>query len=208
MRTVSLALLPALFLATAVACGGSESPSAASDEATPASTEAHDDEAHEEGHDGEVHEEGHDGEAHEEGHDDDDGKAEAGAHEGHGDDQAVGAFVGLPGDAKVFFTSPEDGATVESPVTVTFGVEGATVKPAGPLEEGTGHHHVILGAEGIAQGHGVPKDDKHIHYGGGQTEGSLELPPGEHTLTLQFADGAHRSYGPALTSSITITVEE
>ena len=82
------------------------------------------------------------------------------------------------------------------------------MKPAGALVAGTGHHHVIVDGQPVEQGEVVPKDDTHIHFGDGSTETELELAPGEHTLTLQFADGMHRSYGRALSKTITITVGE
>ena len=133
----------------------------------------------------------------------------AGGHDmaGHGDMADAAAFKPLEG-AKVMFTEPADGATVTSPVKVVMGVEGAEVKPAGALVAGTGHHHVIVDGQPVEQGEVVPKDDTHIHFGDGSTETELELAPGEHTLTLQFADGMHRSYGRALSKTITITVGE
>ncbi|MCB9668118.1 MAG: DUF4399 domain-containing protein [Alphaproteobacteria bacterium] len=117
------------------------------------------------------------------------------------------AMKKAPDGAKVMFVSPHDGDKVHSPVKVVMGVESMTVKPAGELEDGTGHHHIIIDGEAPAYGDVVPKDDTHIHFGGGQTEVELELKPGKHTLTLQFADGLHRSYGPDLTASITVEVE-
>jgi len=112
------------------------------------------------------------------------------------------------GQAKVFFTEPKDGAEVTSPVKLAFGVEGMEVKPAGEVVEGTGHHHVIIGPAGVPEGEVVPADKKHIHFGKGQTEAELELPPGEHKLTMQFADGSHTSYGEVMAATITITVTE
>ncbi|MBX2799261.1 MAG: DUF4399 domain-containing protein [Myxococcales bacterium] len=110
--------------------------------------------------------------------------------------------------ARVFFKAPADGATVKSPVRIEFGVEGMEIKPAGEIAENTGHHHLIVGPAGVAQGETVPTDDKHIHYGLGQTEADIELPAGEHKLTMQFADGNHSSYGDVMAATITITVEE
>jgi hypothetical protein len=112
-----------------------------------------------------------------------------------------------PAKGSVFFVEPADGATVKSPLKVSFGVKGMTVKPAGTLEEGTGHHHLIVGPAGIEPGQAVPKDETHIHYGAGQTEAEVELAAGKHKLTMQFADGNHLSYGPALSTTITVTVE-
>jgi hypothetical protein len=107
----------------------------------------------------------------------------------------------------VFFVEPADGARVKGPVKVKFGVEGMTVQPAGQLADGTGHHHLIVGPEGMGVGEMVPKDETHIHYGQGQTEAEVPLTPGEYTLTMQFADGNHMSYGPQLASTIHVTVE-
>lgn len=110
--------------------------------------------------------------------------------------------------AKVMFVEPADGATVKSPVKVVMGVEGMTIQPAGELKEGTGHHHILVDTEPVAFGTAVPADEKHIHFGKGQTETELELAPGEHTLMLQLADGVHRSYGEQMSASIKVTVEE
>lgn len=110
--------------------------------------------------------------------------------------------------AKVFFEEPKDGAKVKSPVKLVFGVEGMEVRPAGELAENTGHHHVIIDSKHIDEGKAVPKDKQHIHFGKGQTSAEVELPPGEHTLTMQFADGNHMSYGEVMATTITITVEQ
>jgi len=112
-----------------------------------------------------------------------------------------------PANAKVFFVEPKDGAKVTSPVHVKFGVEGMDVKPAGDASPNSGHHHLIINGTGIEQGQAVPKDETHIHYGKGQMEDDLKLAPGQYTLTLQFADQNHLSYGPQLTSTIHITVK-
>lgn len=111
-----------------------------------------------------------------------------------------------PEGAAIKFVEPADGATVTSPVKVVMGVDGMQVQPAGALASGTGHHHIIVDGEAPAVGEVVPKDATHIHFGDGSTETSLELSPGEHTLTLQFADGMHRSYGPALSATIKVNV--
>jgi len=107
----------------------------------------------------------------------------------------------------VDFVAPTDGATVSSPVAVTMGVSGMTVQPAGKIVDGTGHHHLIIDGEPVPAGTPVPADKQHLHFGKGQTETTVELPPGKHTLTLQFADGLHQSYGPAMSKTIEITVE-
>jgi hypothetical protein len=109
--------------------------------------------------------------------------------------------------ARVFFIEPATGSTVASPVAIKMGVEGMTVSPAGTVAAGTGHHHLIIDGKPGALGEVVPADDTHIHFGKGQTDASIALPPGPHTLTLQFADGMHRSYGPTMSSMVQITVE-
>lgn len=111
-----------------------------------------------------------------------------------------------PAGSKISFTEPADGATVTSPVKVVMAVEGLAVNPAGEIKSGTGHHHLIVDGQGLALGEIVPKDATHIHFGDGRAESTVELTPGSHTLTLQFADGMHRSYGPELSATITVTV--
>ena len=98
------------------------------------------------------------------------------------------------------------GGTVTSPVHVVMGVHGKTVHPAGEIIEGSGHHHIIVDGEPIADGEVVPSTETHIHFGGGQTEADVELTPGEHTLTLQFANGMHQSYGAEWFKTITVNV--
>ncbi|MBT0963669.1 DUF4399 domain-containing protein [Denitromonas iodatirespirans] len=107
----------------------------------------------------------------------------------------------------VHFAEPADGATVPQEFTVKMGVEGMKVQPSGELMEGTGHHHLIIDGKPIPAGTAVPADDTHLHFGKGQTETKVKLAPGKHTLTLQFADGLHQSYGPDLSKTITVTVK-
>jgi hypothetical protein len=111
-------------------------------------------------------------------------------------------------DKGVFFVNLKDGDVVKSPVFVEMGVNGMEVEPAGNLSEGKGHHHIIIDGSFIEKGTMVPKDETHLHYGGGQTSDSLILSPGKHTLTMQFADGLHQSYGEDLSNTISVTVEE
>ncbi|HEY4803394.1 MAG TPA: DUF4399 domain-containing protein [Paraburkholderia sp.] len=126
---------------------------------------------------------------------------------------AAAIFVGLvaaSGVARadgVYFVEPKDGATVSNPVHVKFGVDGMTVAPAGSTAPNTGHHHLLIDGAPLPKGQIVPVSDKSIHYGKGQTETDVTLPPGDHTLTAQFADGAHRSYGPDWSKTITVHVK-
>ncbi|WP_339812882.1 DUF4399 domain-containing protein [uncultured Imperialibacter sp.] len=108
---------------------------------------------------------------------------------------------------RVFFKSPADGATVSNPVFVEMGVEGMQIEPAGQVKEGFGHHHILINQEFWPKGEVIPASDSTIHFGKGQTDTQLELAPGDYTISLQFADGVHTSYGPEMATSIKITVK-
>ncbi|MEQ8399643.1 MAG: DUF4399 domain-containing protein [Roseitalea porphyridii] len=116
-----------------------------------------------------------------------------------------------PENAEVYFIAPEDGATVQAPVTVLFGLRNAGVAPAGVEMEGTLHHHLFVnrapfGEDDAAMN--IPSDDNHRHFGGGQTQTTLDLEPGEHTLQLVGGDHNHIPHDPPVVSDvITITVE-
>ncbi len=107
---------------------------------------------------------------------------------------------------KVFFSEPSDGAEIKGPVKIVMGLEGMKIQPAGEVVEGTGHHHLLINKGSMAAGQVIPTDDEHKHFGKGQTETELDLPPGDYRLTLQFADGLHRSYGENLSATINIKV--
>lgn len=112
-----------------------------------------------------------------------------------------------PADAKLYLISPADGETVTSPVRVRFGLSGMGVAPAGVGTPATGHHHLVIDAELPPLDRSLPKDEHHQHFGGGQTETSLVLTPGQHTLQLVLADKDHVPHDPPLVSErITITV--
>jgi hypothetical protein len=124
-----------------------------------------------------------------------------------GEASGIAEMIAAPEGARVFFVNLEDGAVVSSPVKVEMGSEGIKVQPAGEIVEGTGHHHIIINEGPSPYGVVVGADDTHIHFGKGQEETELELAPGKYTLTLQFADGFHRSYGDSMSSTITIEVQ-
>ena len=107
----------------------------------------------------------------------------------------------------VDFVEPKNGATVTSPFKVVFNVAGMAVAPAGDMTAKTGHHHLLINAESIPEGVVIPMDETHKHFGKGQTETEVNLPPGKYRLTMQFANGSHQSYGPKLEKSIEITVD-
>ncbi len=125
----------------------------------------------------------------------------------HPDSSHAPAIELPPAGARVFFIEPKDGAFVKGSVKVKMGVEGMAVKPAGPIIPGSGHHHILINAASMEAGKVIPMDDAHRHFGKGQTQTELTLKPGKNRLTLQFADGLHRSYGPSLSQTITITVK-
>nr|WP_255758305.1 DUF4399 domain-containing protein [Massilia sp. erpn] len=107
----------------------------------------------------------------------------------------------------VSFVEPADGATVSSPFKVKFAVSGMEVKPAGEMAANTGHHHLLINGESMKAGESIPFDDNHLHFGKGQTEAEVKLPPGKYKLTMQFANGAHQSYGAGLSKTISVTVK-
>lgn len=108
------------------------------------------------------------------------------------------------GGASVSIASPEDGATVESPVSVSMEANGFSIEPAGSVREGAGHFHLMVDASCLAAGQVIPEDAEHLHFGDGATETEVDLPAGEHTLCLQAGDGAHTAL--PLTDRVTITV--
>jgi hypothetical protein len=114
-----------------------------------------------------------------------------------------------PADAEVYIVSPKDGDQVKGPVTVVFGLKGMGVAPAGIKMENTGHHHLLVDIDPPAdQSLPLPATEKSIHFGKGQTETTLTLPPGKHTLQLVLGDSLHIPHLPAVVSKkITITVK-
>lgn len=120
-----------------------------------------------------------------------------------------GALEPSPAGAEVYIISPKDGDTIKGPVTVVFGLKGMGIAPAGIKFENTGHHHLIVDAdlpEDLSKP--LPADEHNLHFGKGQTETTLTLPPGKHTLQLLLGDSLHTPHKPAVVSKkITITVE-
>lgn len=113
-----------------------------------------------------------------------------------------------PAGAEVYFIAPADGATVTSPVTVRFGLKGMGVAPAGIAFDGAGHHHLIIDADLPPLNAPIPADAHHVHFGKGQTETTVELKPGKHTLQLLLGDQLHMPHDPAVVSKkITVTVK-
>jgi len=121
-----------------------------------------------------------------------------------------------PDGAMVYFINLNDGQTVQSPFKVQFGLKGMGVAPAGIEKKHTGHHHLFINRPPLGEGedgadelvNGIPADENHVHFGGGQTETTLELPPGKHTLQLVLGDMGHVPHDkPVVSDVITVTVK-
>jgi hypothetical protein len=115
-----------------------------------------------------------------------------------------------PAGAEVYFQTPADGDEVRSPFTVRFGLRGMGVAPAGVTAANTGHHHLLIDVDPLPpENLPLPATDQVRHFGAGQTETELDLPPGEHTLQLVLGDALHIPHQPPVRSErITITVVE
>lgn len=110
--------------------------------------------------------------------------------------------------SSVDFADLKDKQEVKSPFKVKMKVDGMKIRPAGEdvTDKTSGHHHLLINRGAIPAGQPIPTDETHIHFGKGQTEHELTLKPGTYTLTLQFADGAHLSYGPEMSKTIRVNV--
>ncbi|MBO6835675.1 MAG: DUF4399 domain-containing protein [Alphaproteobacteria bacterium] len=112
--------------------------------------------------------------------------------------------------ARVFFIGLTDGARVSSPVTVTFGLVGMSVAPAGMEKQNSGHHHLLIdrppfgeGPDGAAElRQPLPFDAQHLHFAGGRTEAQIDLPPGRHSLQLVQGDTDHYPHDPPILSDV------
>lgn len=128
---------------------------------------------------------------------------------------AIGASSALaqtasPSGAKAYIISPKDGEEVMSPFLVQFGLSGMGIAPAGVEKPNTGHHHLLIDTKMTDEQMkaAIPADDTHKHFGGGQTEAMVTLPPGKHTLQLLLGDWSHIPHAPPVMSEpITITVK-
>lgn len=112
------------------------------------------------------------------------------------------------GSAKrVYFGNLEDGSNVESPFKVQMKAENLIVEPATMgVTEGHGHFHIIIDAPLASPSEPMAKDEKHMHFGKGETEATLNLPVGQHTLILQFAKGDHVPYDPPVYQQVQVNV--
>ncbi len=114
-----------------------------------------------------------------------------------------------PAGAQAEIISPADGARVKSPVRVRFGLKGMGIAPAGVAFENTGHHHLLIDTDPPADlGQPLPTSERVVHFGKGQTETEIALPPGKHTLQLVLGDQLHVPHDPPVMSrKITVVVE-
>lgn len=115
-----------------------------------------------------------------------------------------------PPGASVYFINLKDKQTVKSPFKVQFGLTGMGIAPAGVEKEKTGHHHLLIDTQLTAEEATMPlpADKQHMHFGGGQTEAMITLPPGRHTLQMVLGDWSHVPFSPPIVSPvITVTVK-
>lgn len=114
-----------------------------------------------------------------------------------------------PAGAQVFIVAPTDGASVGQDVKVEFGAKNISVAPATNTAPGTGHHHLLIDQKELPPLDApIPADATHKHYGKGQTEDTIHLEPGDHTLQLDFADALHMQFDPPIVSQkITVHVK-
>ena len=112
-------------------------------------------------------------------------------------------------ESKVYFINLEDGDELQSPFLVQFGLSGKGIAPAGVDIDNTGHHHLLINVDSIDYYLPIPSSSQHIHFGLGQTETELNLPPGKHQLQLILGDKYHVPHQPPLVSNkIQVTVTE
>ena len=112
-------------------------------------------------------------------------------------------------EARVYFINLEDGDEVESPFLIQFGLSKMGIAPAGIDRENTGHHHLLINVKDLDFSKPIPASKNHIHFGGGQTESLVELPPGDYSLQLVLGDMTHTPHTPPIVSEqINITVKD
>ncbi len=114
--------------------------------------------------------------------------------------QAKGGPTPSPAGAAVYFIDLKNGETLPPKATIHFGLRGMGVAPAGTDRENSGHHHLLIDSELPPLDQPIPSDFNHLHFGAGQTEAEISLPPGEHTLQLLLGDKSHIPHSPPLMS--------
>jgi hypothetical protein len=116
--------------------------------------------------------------------------------------QAKGGPTPSPAEAAVYFIDLKNGDTLPPKTTIHFGLHGMGVAPAGTDRENSGHHHLLIDTELPPLDQPIPNDFNHLHFGAGQTEAELNLPPGEHTLQLLLGDKSHIPHSPPVISNL------
>tara|TARA_B100001769_G_C22067641_1_gene574480 strand:+ start:814 stop:1206 length:393 start_codon:yes stop_codon:yes gene_type:complete len=115
----------------------------------------------------------------------------------------------VSGEQKVYFINLNEGDKLESPFLVQFGLSGIGVAPAGTDRANTGHHHLLINVNSVDLYMPIPSSKNHLHFGGGQTETTLDLLPGEYTLQLLLGDMNHIPHSPPIISKkISVTVAD
>jgi hypothetical protein len=109
-----------------------------------------------------------------------------------------------PPAARVYIVSPDNGSYVPTTFTVRFGLEKMGVAPAGVDKPNSGHHHLLIDAELPPLDKPIPNDENHLHFGAGQTEATVTLPKGRHTLQLLLGDAAHIPHDPPVYSKVVV----
>jgi Domain of unknown function (DUF4399) len=123
--------------------------------------------------------------------------------------KAAGAQgTAAPKDTVLYFISPSNGATVRGPFDVRFGLKNMGVTHAGDPYPNSGHHHLLIDVDQpLDVKEPIPRDKNHLHFGAGETETRIELPPGDHTLQLVLGDAKHHPFDPPVVSDkISISV--
>ena len=103
---------------------------------------------------------------------------------------------------KVYFINLKDGDELKSPFLIQFGLSGKGIAPAGIDVDNTGHHHLLINVDEVNYSMPIPSSKQHLHFGLGQTETILSLPPGKHKLQLILGDKYHVPHDPPLVSEI------
>jgi Domain of unknown function (DUF4399) len=113
-----------------------------------------------------------------------------------------------PAGAVLYFIAPADGARLTGPVTIRFGLKGMGIAPAGIALADTGHHHLLIDTVPPPFNQPIPADERHVHFGKGQTEAVVTLAPGRHRLQLLLGDHLHLPHDPPVVSApINVTVK-
>ena len=131
------------------------------------------------------------------------------ADEAQTEDEPAAEAAAEPVAQRVFFRQPTNNAIIPPTSVVKMGAEGLIVQPSGEINPGAGHMHILVDTDFVPAGEVIINDEQHLHFGDGSIEAELMLPPGDHTLRLQFADGAHIALeGEQFQDEITVLVEE